>query len=269
MDRTLFSPSMLEAFRACKRAYLLAYSGEGVSSRAAGASAICKRFILRGLCQINRGLVSTPSQLQKFMGQHWPIEQLHDQPGGKDSATRAFLYAYKTLLQYSATPYRPQGSQIGAVALKVRSRVPNSKVYIEDVFDLVLWHPEEKKLELVLFHLKPLRGQAAAWPSPSTLVRQHLAERLKVRWPFEKLVLTMIKVGPGEMRESSATLEESLYRLHWPEIVKSLEEMQDLTEVPGHDDAHCQYCQALEGQLLRQARSNPPASADSPVSMSA
>ena len=44
MDRTLFSPSMLEAFRACKRAYLLAYSGDGVSSRAASASAICKRF---------------------------------------------------------------------------------------------------------------------------------------------------------------------------------------------------------------------------------
>ena len=80
----------------------------------------------------------------------------------------------------------PQGAQVGAVALKVRSRVPNSRVYIEDVFDLVLWHPEEKKLELVLFHLKPVRGQAAQWPSPSTLVRQHLAERLKVRWPFEK-----------------------------------------------------------------------------------
>jgi len=250
MDRTLFSPAMLEAFRACKRAYALAYSGQGVTSRAASASAVCKRFILRGLCQINRGLVTTPSQLQKFMGQHWPIDKLADQPGGKDSATRAFLYAYKTLLNYASRPYLPEGAQVGAVALKVRSRVPNSRVYLEDVFDLVLWHPQDKKLEIVLFHLKPVRAQSVQWPSPSTLVRQHLAERLKVRWPFEKLVLTMVKIGPAEMKESPITAEDSLYRLHWPEIVKSLEEMNDLTEVAEHEDDSCVYCRAIESKLV-------------------
>ncbi|MBS1997437.1 MAG: hypothetical protein JSS86_14050 [Cyanobacteria bacterium SZAS LIN-2] len=267
MDRTLFSPAMLEAFKACKRAYQLAYSGAGVASRSASAAAICKRFIMRGLCLVNRGQVATPSQLQKFMGQHWPIDKLSDHPGGRDSATRAFLYAYKTLLNYSATPYRPAGSHIGAVALKVRSRVPNSRVYIEDVFDMVLWYPEEKKLEIVLFHLKPLRGQAVQWPSPSTLVRQHLAERLKVRWPFEKLVLTMIKVGPSEMKESSTTLEESLYRLHWPEIVKCLEEMQDLGEVPAHEGASCAFCRAIEEKM--PGRENEARGMQAPISLSA
>ena len=153
-----------------------------------------------------------------------------------------------------AAPYRPAGSHVGAVALKVRSRVPNSRVYIEDVFDLVLWHPEEKKLEIVLFHLKPLRGQAVQWPSPSTLVRQHLAERLKVRWPFEKLVLTMIRVGPSEMKESSTVLEESLYRLHWPEIVKCLEEMKDLGEVAAHENDSCAFCRAIEGKIASDVK---------------
>jgi hypothetical protein len=245
---------MLEAYRACKRAYHLAYGCDSVASRAASASAVCKRFILRGLCQINRGSIGTPSQLQKFMGQFWPIDKLSDQPGGKDSATRAFLYAYKTLLHYASAPYLPEGAQVGAVALKVRSRVPNSRVYIEDVFDLVLWHPADKKLEIVLFHLKPVRGQAVQWPSPSTLVRQHLAERLKVRWPFEKLVLTMIKVAPGEMKESSIPLEESIYRLHWPEIVKSLEEMQDLTDVQPHEGESCPVCRGIEGKLARDSK---------------
>jgi len=264
MDRTLFSPAMLEAFRACKRAYLLAYGHENVASRAASASAVCKRFILRGLCQINRGIVSTPSQLQKFMGQYWPLDKLSDQPGGKDSATRAFLYAYKTLLHYSSAPYRPEGAEVAAVALKVRARVPNWRIYIEDVFDLVLWYPQEKKLEIVLFQLKPVRGQAVQWPSPSTLVRQHLAERLKVRWPFEKLQLTLIKVGPGEMKESSTPLEDAPYRLHWPEIVKCLEEMKDLTEVKPHEDGVCPTCSALEGQSMAQAKNS-----QAPISLSA
>lgn len=264
MDRTLFSPAMLEAYRACKRAYQLAYGGQAVASRASSARAICKRFILRGLCQINSGSISTPSQLQKFMGQFWPLDKLSDQPGGKDSATRAFLYAYKTLLHYTSAPYLAEGAVVGAVALKVRSRVPNSRVYIEDVFDLVLWHPEQKTLEIVLFHLKPARGQAPQWPSPSTLVRQHLAERLKVRWPFEKLVLTTIKVAPGEKKESSTTLEESLYRLHWPEIVKSLEEMKDLTEVQPHEGGPCPICLAIEGKIASDTKNR-----QSPISLTA
>jgi hypothetical protein len=258
MERTLFSPSMLEAFTACKRAYLLAYGGEGEANRAVSARALCKHFILRGLGQINKGAITNASQLQKFMGQQWPIDKLSDQPGGKDSATRAFLFAYKTLLHYAANPYRPAGAQIGAVGLKVRSRVTDtqgsSQLYIEDLFDMVLWHPETKTLELVLFHLKPLRLHDASRPSPATLLRQQLAERLKARWPFEKLVLTMIKVGPGEMRQLSTPLDVGLYQMHWPKVVSDLAEMQGLTEVSGHDDSDCRYCQVLEGQMARQAR---------------
>ena len=58
------------------------------------------------------------------------------------------------------------------------------------------------------------------------------------------------------MRESSSVLDESLYQLHWPKVVADLTEMQVLTEVAGHDDSDCRYCQALEGQMARRARAN-------------
>ncbi len=251
MDRTLFTPAMLETFRACKRAYQLAFQNEGGSGRVS-PSATCKRFVLRGLADVNRGRLTNPSQVQKFMGQHWPLEQLHDQPGGKDSATRAFLYAYKTLLRYLGSPYRPAGAEVVAVATKVRARVPGQRLYLEDVFDLILWYPEEKRLELVIFHLKTLRKNDPSWPAPATLVRQHLAERLKVRWPYEKLTLTMVKVGPTESKELSIELEESLYRIHWPEIVKNLEEMKDLAHIEGHGEEPCVYCKAIESKMVSE-----------------
>jgi len=260
MDRTLFTPAMLETFRACKRAFKLAFQSESISSShnaRVSPSATCKRFVLRGLADVNRGRLASPSQVQKFMGQHWPLEQLHDQPGGKDSATRAFLYAYKTLLRYQNNPYKPAGSEVVAVATKVRARVPGQRLYLEDVFDLILWYPNEKRLELVIFHLKPLRKNDPSWPAPATLVRQHLADRLKVRWPFEKLTLTMVKVGPSENKDLSIELEESLYRIHWPEIIKNLEEMKDLGHVEDHGSEPCVYCKAIESRMvIERARNN-------------
>jgi len=255
MDRTLFTPAMLETFRACKRAYKLAFQSMGESGRVS-PSATCKRFVLRGLADVNRGKVANPSQVRKFMGQYWPLDKLHDQPGGKDSATRAFLYAYKTLLRYVANPYKPKGAEVVAVATKVRARVPGQRLYLEDVFDLILWYPEEKRLELVIFHVKALRKNDPSWPSPSTLVRQHLADRLKVRWPFEKLTLTMVKVGPTESKDVSIDLEDSLYRIHWPEVVKSLEEMKDLGEVDEHGE-ECTYCKAIETRIANEQNNGP------------
>jgi hypothetical protein len=255
MDRTLFTPAMLETFRACKRAYQLAFQTQSSGEGKASPSAICKRFVLRGLAEINRGRITNPSQVQKFMGQNWPLDQLHDQPGGKDSATRAFLFAYKTLLRYVASPYRKPGSEVVAVATKVRARVPGQRLYLEDVFDLILWYPTEKRLELVIFHLKPLRHSDPSWPAPATLVRQHLADRLKVRWPFEKLTLTMVKVGPSEAKEQTINLEDSLYRLHWPEILTNLDEMKDLAPVEAHGDKPCVYCKTLEAKMVHELKS--------------
>jgi len=259
MDRTLFSPTMLDAYQACKRAYFLAYHQDGVEQVRASAANICKRFILRGLSEINKGRLTSASQVQKFMGQYWPIDKLNRDPQAADAATRAFLFAYKTLLHYQAHPYLPDGAEIAAVSLKVRSRVQNERVYLEEAFDLVLWYPREQKLELVIFNLRPVRAVDPAWPSPGLLVKQHLAERLKVRFNYKQLVLTNIKVGPQESKVVAREMSEAAYRLHWPEITRSLSEMKELVEMPEHEDPvltknGCSYCQAIESRSKRQAR---------------
>lgn len=243
MERTLFSPSMIETFRVCKKAYWLAFMP---STPRRSPATIVKGFLLHGLAEINKGKITSQSQIQKFMGQHWPIDELNDQVGGRDSATRAFLNTYKVLAKYLAHPYKPMGSEIVAVNTKVRSRLPGAKTYLEDTFDLLLWYPQEKRLEIVIFHLKALKTETPAWPSPSTLVRQYLTERLKLRWPFQKLTLTMHKIGLTENTISSRTLEEAPFQAHFPELVKSIEEMAGLQEEPSHEDPRCPYCVPLE-----------------------
>lgn len=258
MDRTLFSPTMLEAFRACKRAYYLAYHRGGAEQVRDSASGICKRFILRGLAQINRSQLTSVSQIQKFMGQHWPIDKLSvnfrsaSQSEAKEGFSRAFLFCYKTLKRYLAQPYCPDGAEVAGVSLKVRTRVQNERIYLEDVFDLILWYPREQKLELVIFSLRQPREVDQSWPSPSILVRQHLAERLRMRFPFQRLVLTNVKVGPQEMKVTSREMSESLYRLHWPEIVKNLMEMKEMVDAPLHSDDACSYCQVLESRMVME-----------------
>ena len=71
MYRTLYSPTMIETFRACKQAYALAFlqNNQGTES----LNFICKQFLLRALAQINKGRITNISQMQKYMGQYWPV----------------------------------------------------------------------------------------------------------------------------------------------------------------------------------------------------
>lgn len=254
MHRTLFTPAMIETFRSCKRAYELAFIKYSNGGSPVRASVICKKFILRALAEINRGKLETVNQVQKYMGQNWPVEKLDEHFGEKEKATRAFLFAYKSLTKYVARQYRPHGSQVVAVALKVRARIAHVRVYVEDTLDLVLFYPDEKRLEIVDFQLQPLKPIDPAWPSSSVLVKYCLAERLKTRWPFEKITLTSYRVGTQDFQPVSINLEESLYRLHWAELVKTLEDMKegkvdDSKNCALHGSGSCQPCRSLIAQL--------------------
>ncbi len=135
MHRTLYSTPMIETFRACKRAYALTFLKSRPEPES--LSFICKQFLLRAIAQINRGKITTVSQMQKYIGQYWPAERLGNHHS-REAVTKAFLAVYKTCLHYLANPYRPQGSRVVGIALSVRARVPHVQVYIEDTFDLIL-----------------------------------------------------------------------------------------------------------------------------------
>ncbi len=251
MHRTLFTSSMVETFRACRRAYELAFSRYASGGPNATASAICRRFILKGIAEINKGRLSNVSQVQKYMGHNWPVDQLGRQLADKESNTKAFLFAYKILAHYVNQPYKPEGAQIVAVALKLRARVAHVRVYIEDTIDLVLWYPNQKLLECIDFQTQPLKQMDAVWPSADMLFKQNLAERLKMRWPFEKLVLTSCRVGISELSSSTVSLDDSsTYRLHWQEMLTTLDEMK---QPPAKETKHCsagkeencKYCSGL------------------------
>jgi len=250
MHRTLFSPSMVDVYRSCRRAYELAYS-KLVDSTSSSGPSICKRFILRGLAEINRGKLASLSQVQKFMGQNWPTEELEKQYGEKEANTRAFLLTYKTLARYVAAPYRPDGAQIVAVALKLRARVAHVRVYVEDTIDLVLWYPDQQKLELVDFQTTPLKRMDPSWPTPSMLFRQYLCERLRIRWPFETLALTTCRVTNSEIASDTIPFDHtSSSRTHWDELVRSLDEMKEprtkeATPCSAPTREQCKYCTNL------------------------
>ncbi len=238
MDRTLLSPSMIETFRVCRRAYQLAFLKAGERIEPTGS--ILKRFLLKALAEINRGRVTTVNQVQKFTGHHWPVDKIDAEDG-----VRAFLFAYKALTNYVLKPYKPEGAQVVAVSLKVRARVPHDRVYLEDTFDLILWYPHEKRLEFCDFHLNPLKPFNPAWPSASMLVKQFLAERLKTRWPFEKISLTFLRLGVQGVMPATFELDESLYRLHWPELLKTIEAMKDPEDFAPHVSDLCRRCEFL------------------------
>ena len=255
MHRTLFTPAMIETFRSCKKAYELAsikFTNGGAPVR---ASVICKKFILRALAEINRGKLDSVNQVQKYMGQNWPVEKLEDQIGEKEKATRAFLFAYKSLIKYAAKPYKPRNAEVAAVALKVRARIATVRVCVEDTLDMVLWHADEKRLEIVDFQLQPLKPVDPAWPSSSVLVKYYLAEKLKSRWAFEKLTLTTYRVGTQDFQPISINLEESIYKLHWAELVKTLDEMKDEKSETKtcalHAKGSCQYCNNLVSEPIK------------------
>jgi hypothetical protein len=251
MHRTLFTPSMVETFRACKRAYEMAFSRYANGSANATAAAICRRFILKGIAEINRSRLTNVHQVQKFMGQNWPVDKLAEQFGDKESNTKAFLFAYKTLTRYINQQYRPEGAEVAAVALKLRARVAHVRVYVEDTIDLVLWYPEQQVLEFVDFQTQPLKQLDAAWPSADMLFKQHLAERLKIRWPFEKLLMTSCRVSAQEISSATVSLDDSsTYRVHWQDMLKTLDEMKQPPDKEARQCAcgapeNCKYCSAL------------------------
>lgn len=245
MDRTLFSSPMIETFRVCRRAYQFAFGSTPVDK--VRLSTLCKRFLLRALTDIHRGRIRNLPQVQKYLGQHWPTEKFASEGDAdqQEKAVQAFRFVYRVLTRYVAHPYKPKGSEIAAVSLKVRARVPHVKVYLEETLDLVLWHPEKATLEIIDFHLHPLKPLDPAWPAPSLLVRYYLAERLKARWPFRRLVFTFVRLQTEANSAHTVEIEEPVFRLHWTEVIKTLEEMKNPTDYAPHQSPMCKRCQFL------------------------
>jgi hypothetical protein len=253
MHRTLFSPAMVEIFRSCRRAYEIAYS-KFSTGESGTASATCKRFILKGIAEINKSRITTVNQVQKYMG-NWPVEDLEKHFGEKELNTRAFLFAYKALIRYATNPYRPDGALVVAVGLKLRARVAHVRVYVEDTIDLVLWYPAQKKLELVDFQTQPLKRLDPSWPTATMLFKQYLSERLQMRWAFDTLALTQCRITAGEFQTNSVTFDStSTTRLHWDELVATLEEMkqppaQEHRPCSAPSTQECKYCATLKPVL--------------------
>ncbi|MBX9877922.1 MAG: hypothetical protein K2Y22_05640 [Candidatus Obscuribacterales bacterium] len=243
MERTLFTPAMIETFKVCRKAYWMAYESLITGRKVASGDKTVKSFLLRAIAEINRGKVANMHQLLKFMGQHWPADEMSN-----DRAAKAFLYTHKTLSQYLLNGYKPAGAQIVGINLKVRARIGSLRVYLEDTFDLILYYPSQRRLELVDFHLKPLKPFDPAWPSSSMLVKQYLAEKLRCRWPFDKVSMTFVQIGSPERQTVTIPMEESTFRLHWPDLLKTLSEMKE----PEHYDCArqtCKRCNFLEAKF--------------------
>jgi hypothetical protein len=272
MDRTLFTPPMIETFRVCRRAYQMAFlAGRQPNKEPIRLSTLCKRFLLRALSEINRARITSMPAVQKYLGQNWPSEKLaaEDDLQGQERSIQAFRFVYRILSNYIANPYKPKGAEVCGVSLKVRARVPHTKAYLEDTFDLILWHPERRTLELVDFHLSPLKPFDPAWPAPTLLVRHFLAQRLKVRWPFEKLVFTFCQLHTDGLTPISIELDEAVTRLHWPELLKTINDMKSEEEFAPHRSAMCKRCHFLTECLAMGPKQEKPDVGDNSVSMSA
>ena len=246
MDRTLFTPPMIETFRACRRAYQFAFVGtKDPAGEKTRTSALIKRFLLRALAEIHRGRVQNLPQIQKYLGQHWPSERLcaENDSDAQEKMIQAFRFVYRALTHYVAAPYKPRGGETAGINLKVRARVPHSKVYLEDTLDLILWHPEKRQLELVDFHLHPLKPFDPAWPTASLMVRYFLAQRLRSRWPFEKIVFTFCQLQSNGVAPVSIELDDAVFRLHWPEIVTTVNQMKSPEDFAPHRSELCRRCQ--------------------------
>ncbi len=243
MDRTLFSPAMIETYRACKKAYELAF----LKPRLAGTvklSIITKRILLRGFAEIHRGQVKTITQAQQWIGQQWSMLDIKSdapEPFQKNSVD-AFRYAYRAFTSYVTRPYKPAGSEVVGVNVKFRARVPQSKAYIEDVFDLLLWHPHEEMIEIVDYHISPLQQQDAARPKPSVLIKQFLVQKIQARYPFKKIKLTYARILPSGIQYQSTHLDDAVFRLQWPQLAGTIEEMKSATEFQPQASQICGRC---------------------------
>src|SRR5580658_8800407 len=99
MHRTLFTPSMVETFRTCKRAYAAAYVRFTAGSNRS-LSGACRRFLLRALAEVNKGKLTSVQQVQRYVGQEWPLDRVSEDSSQKEVCTRAFLFALKALTRY-------------------------------------------------------------------------------------------------------------------------------------------------------------------------
>jgi len=208
----------------------------------------------KGIAEINRGKIRTPNEVQTFMGRHWPLEQVEASDTDPDTVARAFLFCYKTLMSYARSPYRPAGAEVVAVALKARSRVAHVRVYLEDTFDLILWYPNRKHLEIVEYQLRTQKQFSSSWPTVSALVKRFLCERLRVRWPFETISITSVKINPAGLNSNNTVIEEQVYKAHFEEIVRDLESMKVPADRGQHSkEDHCQYCQTLTTRTVQES----------------
>jgi hypothetical protein len=248
---------MIETYRICKRAYEHAYVKFTTGISPGSLSSACKRFVLKAVAEVNRGRLASVQQVQKYMGQGWPLDKVSDDSPEKELCTRAFLFALKSLNRYVTKPYRPDGAEVVAVALKVRARVAHVRVYLEDTIDLILWYPKERRLELIDFQMQPLKPINPAWPNASMLVKSYLAERLKVRWPYEKLSLTTYRVGTQDHQPVTVLVDEPLYRAHWEDVVRALEEMKvpptRESACSAAPNATCKHCLAIKKASILDA----------------
>ncbi len=80
----------LRLFRICKNAYRMgqAQYAEGANSVKGRLKSLTRRFVLRGLAEINRGKLSNVNQVQKYMGQQWPVDILSTAAQDRDINTR-------------------------------------------------------------------------------------------------------------------------------------------------------------------------------------
>ena len=96
---------MVEAFRICKRAYQIgqAQYAEGTNTVKGRLKSLTRRFILRGLAEINRGKLASVNQVQKYMGQQWPVDILSTAAQDRDTNTRAFRLPIRRSLVMSGS----------------------------------------------------------------------------------------------------------------------------------------------------------------------
>lgn len=246
MDRTLFTPAMIETFRVCRRAYEMAFLRPRDKDMPVKANTLCKRFLLGAIAEINRTKLLSSSQAQKYIGQHWtPARPTNPEDKSQNENIRAFRFCYRALMNYLAHPYRPEGAAIVGINIKVRARLPHSRTYLEDCFDLICWNPETKVLEIVDYHLSPLRPFDPAWPAVSLLVKQFLCERLKTRFPYEQVRVTFCQLKETACIYKSIDLDSAVYRLHWPGVVQTIEEMKNPTDYAPHRSEVCKRCSFL------------------------
>lgn len=267
MDRTLFNSAMIDTFRVCRRAYQFAFGAAPVDK--VRLSAICKKFLVRAVVEIHKGRLVGLPQVQKYLGQHWPAERLSSGENADmaEMAVEAFRFVYRVLTHYVSAPYKPKGAECVLFNYKQRGRVPHIKVYLEEVFDLVYWHPETATLELVDFHLAGLKPFDPAWPATSLLIKYYLAQRLRARWPFQRVAFTMVQLHKDGHTPVTIELDDTLFRVHWPAVLKTLEEMKNPSDfAPHRTDDICKRCKFL-GECNQMDQTTDNSSSD--VSLSA